>query len=121
MSDADERQIERLARPEARARLPFWRLLRLYLDPFALLKELTGQPEALHYNRRQRRMLLPYARRWAVIALACVTLIAGTAAFARGYPLLWIPLAALEVGFATGLCMSFVALAAYIVLGLERL
>ena len=117
----DEHEIEQLAQAEARAQLPFWRLLRLYLDPFALLKELTGQPEALHYNRRQRRILLPYARRWAVIALACMIVIARMAGFARGYPLLWIPLAALEVGFATGLCMSFVALAAYIVLGLERL
>jgi hypothetical protein len=117
----DERDIERLARPEARARLPFRRLLWLYLDPFALLKELTGQPDALHYNRRQRRILLPYARRWAVIAMACMAVIACVDGFARGYPLLWIPLAALEIGFATGLCLSFVALAAYIVLGLERL
>jgi len=118
VSDPD---IEDLGEPEARAQLPFWQLLRLYLDPLAFLKELTGQPEALHYNRRQRRILLPYARRWAVIALACMVVIARTAGFARGYPLLWIPLAALEVGFATGLCMSFVALATYIVLGLERL
>src|SRR5690348_10734090 len=113
--------IERLAHPEARARLPFWRLLWLYLDPFALLMPLAGEPQALQYNRRKRRLLLPYARRWALIALACIAAIARTAALAAGHPLLWVPLAALELGFSAGLCLSFLAIAAYIVLGLKRL
>lgn len=116
-----EPDAEALASPAARERLSFGRLLRLYLDPFPFLKDVTSQPEALQYNRRRRRILLPYARRWAVIAIACIAVIARTAALAGGHPLLWIPLAALEVGFSAGLCMSFVSIAAYVVLGLERL
>ena len=116
-----EPDAEALASAASRERLPFGRLLRLYLDPFPLLKDVTSHPEALQYNRRRRRILLPYARRWGVIAVACIAAIARTAALAGGHPLLWIPLAALELGFSAGLCMSFLSIAAYFVLGLERL
>ena len=117
----DEPDVEALGSAISRERLPFGRLLRLYLDPFPFLKNVTSQPDALQYNRRRRRILLPFARRWAVIATACLATIASTAALAAGHPFLWVPLAALEVGFSGGLCMSFVSIAAYVVLGLERL
>jgi hypothetical protein len=117
----DQPEIEALASAESRKHLPFGRLMRLYLDPFALFKSLASGPEALRYNRQQRRMLLAYVRRWALIALVCLTAFARFAALARGQPLLWIPLAALEVGFSSALCLSFLSIAAYIVLGLERL
>jgi hypothetical protein len=91
-----------------------WRLLRLYLDPFALFRV-----DALSYNRRVRRILLTYARRWIVIALLCLAVIARLVALARGPSLVWIPLAALEVGFSGALCLSFLSVAAYFVLGLE--
>jgi hypothetical protein len=117
----DESDVEALASAATRERLPFGRLLRLYLDPFPLFKNVASQPDALQYNRHRRRVFLPYARRWAVIAIACIAAIARTAALATGHPLLWIPLAALELGFSTGLCMSFLSIAAYVVLGLERL
>ena len=117
----DHRDVEALASAESRKHLPFGRLLRLYLDPFALFKTLASEPDALQYNRRQRRMLLAYVRRWALIALVCLAMFARFAALARGQPLLWIPLAALEVGFSSGLCLSLLSIAAYIVLALERL
>ena len=99
---------------------PFWQLLRLYLDPSAFLKSVTADADGLEYNRRHRGILLVYGRRWAVIALVCLTAIAHFAYLARGYPLLWIPLTALEIGFSSGLCVSFVAIASYFVLGLKR-
>ena len=98
---------------------PFRQLLRLYLDPFALFKNTAVEPGALEYNRRHRRMLLIYLRRWATIAVVCLALIVRLAALARGQPLVWIPLAALEVLFSSGLCMGFLSIAAYIVLGLD--
>ena len=104
--------------------LPFSRLLRLYLDPSAFFKDITtGGPAeraaALQNNRRRRGFLLAYMRRWAFIALVCLGAIARLAALTRGQPLIWIPLAALEVGFCTGLGLSLLSIAAYIVLGLE--
>jgi len=104
--------------------LALWRVLRLYLDPFALFRSIAlGPPaarvDAMRYNRRVRRILLIYVRRWTMIGLACLAVIARLTALALGHPLLWIPLAALEIGFTGALCMSFLAIAAYFVLGLE--
>ena len=116
----DQPDIEALASAESRKDLSFGRLMRLYLDPFALFKPLASGPDALRYNRQQRRMLLAFVRRWALIALVCLSAFVRFAALARAQPLLWIPLAALEVGFSSGLCLSFLSLATYIVLALER-
>jgi hypothetical protein len=116
--------VEALASREGRAGLSIGRLLVLYLVPSALFKDLTaGAPsmraEALRYNRRHRRMLLAYARRWAVIAIGCLAAITRLDGLARAHPLLWIPLAVLEAGFSSGLVISFLSIAAHIVLGLE--
>ena len=68
MRDAADKDVEALARADIRARLGLTRLLRLYLDPFALFKNVSAGPprsqaEALQYNRRHRDMLLAYLRR----------------------------------------------------------
>src|SRR5690349_20400810 len=100
-----EESVEALARPDVRARLPLRRLVRLYLDPFALFKNVAiGSPrllaEALEYNRGQRRILLAYLRRWTVIALACLTSAMPLGALASAEPLLGVPFIGLELGFA---------------------
>src|SRR5262245_50818174 len=65
--------VEALSTREGRSRLPVVRLLRLYFDPFALFKDASRGPaparaRAHSYNRAMRWMLLPYLRRWTVIA-----------------------------------------------------
>ena len=65
--------VERLLNGEARSRLPLARQILIYLDPFALFKDASQGPQrarerALSYNRAMRWMLLPYIRRWAMIA-----------------------------------------------------
>lgn len=121
-----EESVEALARPEVRARLPLRRLVRLYLDPFALFKNVAiGSPrlqaEALEYNRGQRRILLAYLRRWTVIALACLTSAMPLGALARAEPLLGVPFIGLELGFALAVCVLLLAGAVYFVLGVEDL
>src|SRR6478672_1206112 len=100
-----DHQVEALAKPEFRARLSFWQLLRLYLDPFALFKNATtgtrwAQAQALQYNRRHRRILLAYVRRWALIGLACITSLLPLGAAARSEPALIVPILGLELGFS---------------------
>ena len=118
--NADEPDVEALARPEGRARLSPWHVLRLYLDPFCLFKRLTAGPAALQYNRRHRRILLIYLRRWAVIGSACLAGMAPLTARAATAPVLYVPIIGLEVGFCVAACMAFLILGAYVVLGLER-
>lgn len=122
MKDAGP-DVEALARPEVRARLSAWHLLRLYLDPFCLFKSIadpTIQADALRYNRQHRRILLAYVRRWATIGGLCLAGMAPLAASAAGDPLLLVPILGLELGFSTAVCMLATALAVYLVLGLER-
>ena len=104
--------------------VPFWRLLRLYLDPFALFKNVNigppaAQTEALQYNRRHRAILLTYVRRWAAIAVTCVSGMAPLGAAARAQPILCIPILGLEVGFSAAVFMLLVSMAVYVVLGLD--
>jgi len=119
-----DHQVEALAQPEFRARLSFWRLLRLYLDPFALFKNVTtgtrwAQAQALQYNRRHRSILLAYVRRWALIGLACIASLLPLAAVARSEPVLLVPIVGLELGFSTSVCVLLLALAVYVLLGIE--
>jgi hypothetical protein len=100
--------------------LPFWRLLRLYLDPFALFKNIAAESGGLEYNRRHRRILLVYVRRWATIAAVCAGGMAPLAALARAEPILCVPIVGLELGFSTAVCMLLLSIAVYFVLGLER-
>jgi hypothetical protein len=64
-------------------------------------------------------VLLAYARRWAWIAIASIAAISQLGALARAQPLLWIALIVLEAAFTSGLFLSFLSVAAYVVLGLE--
>lgn len=116
--------VEVLARPDMRERLPLLKLVRLYLDPFALFKNVTvGSPrlqaEALAYNRQQRKMLLAYLRRWTVIAVACLVAALPLAAAARADPALGVPFVGLELAFATAVCMLLVSAAVYFLLGVD--
>jgi hypothetical protein len=121
----DELDVETLSRREARQQLSFGRLLRLYLDPCALLKTVTrGAPgardEALRYNCRQRRVLLAYARRWSLLGLACLVLDYPLCALASAAPLLLVPIVGLDLVFSGALCLAFFSLALYLLLGLEQ-
>ena len=117
-------QVETLARPEGRVRLSFWQLLRLYLDPFALFGNVNAgsiwaQAQAWQYNCRHRHMLLAYAKRWLVIAMACMALMQPLAALAGAEPVLFVPIVGLELGFSTAVCALLLSLAVYVILGIE--
>ena len=73
-------EAETLLDGEARSRLPLARQVLIYLDPFALFKDASSGPaparaRALSYNRAMRWMLVPYIRRWVVIAASLALLI----------------------------------------------
>jgi len=104
---------ESLLDPQARAGLPFLRLLRLYLDPFALLK---SGADALQYNRRHRRMLLAYARRWALIGLASLACAMPLCDLARAAPILLVPIVGLDLVFSAALFLMFLSATVYLVL-----
>ena len=95
------------------------RLLRLYLDPFALFKNIAAEPDGLEYNRRHRRILLVYVRRWATIAALCAGGMAPLGALAHTEPILCIPIVGLELGFSTSVCVVLLSVAVYVVLGLK--
>ncbi len=125
MRRVQDHDAEALARPEVRAGLSFGQLLRLYLDPFALFRSITvgdarAQEQALQYNRRHRRILLAYARRWAMIAIACIAAAAPLGALARTDPVLAVPVIGLELGFSLAVCVLLLALAVYVLLGLDE-
>jgi hypothetical protein len=108
--------VEALLTREARAHLSSLGLLRLYLDPGALFKDATYGPareceRALHYNRRMRWMLLPYIRRWTVIA---GSFFVGIAPAEAASP---IPAAAFAVGCSISLIVTGCTAVAYFLLG----
>jgi hypothetical protein len=124
MDPASAEDVEQLLRREVRAPLPFLKVLRLYLDPFALFKNVNAgdaaaQAGAAEYNRRHRRMLLTYARRWSIIAAACMASVAPLVGAAVSEPILCVPFLGLELGFSIGLCSAVLSVAVYVVLGLE--
>ena len=126
MHDAADKDVEALARADSRARLGLAQLLRLYLDPFALFKNVSvgpplSQAQALQYNRRHRHMLLVYLRRWSGIAIVCLMGGMPLAALARAEPLLCVPFLGLELGFAFAVCVLLLAGAVYFLLGVEDL
>jgi hypothetical protein len=96
------------------------RRLLLYLDPFAGFKSIAAERGAVEYNRRHRGALLPYARRWAMIGLACGGLMELAAMAARVDPILCVPILGLALGFSAAVCMVLLSLAVYVVLGLEN-
>ena len=114
--------VEALLSGEARSRLPLARQLLIYLDPFALFKDASLGPtrareRALSYNCAMRWMLLPYMRRWMVIAASFAALIAPAEAAAAQQAAFAIPMAAFAVGFCIALTVVAVTLAVYLLLG----
>jgi hypothetical protein len=104
---------------------PFLKLLHLYLDPLALLRNITvgtddERAAALQYNRRLRAVLLIYARRWTVIALACIASANPLASLAREELVMCVPFVGVELGFSVALCALVISVAVYIVLGLPE-
>lgn len=96
-------EVESLLSASARAELPFWRLLLLYLDPFALFKDASCGPEpvrrrARSYNRSMRWMLLAYARRWLLIAATLFACVMPAEALAADQPVFKITAAACALG-----------------------
>ena len=106
----------------ARAALPLRRQLLLYLDPFALFMDASHGPaaarkHALAYNRAMRWMLVPYLKRWIIIAAALFAGIAPTEALAAQASLLVVPAAALAAGACIAFTVACCIAAAYLLLG----
>jgi hypothetical protein len=117
--------VEALLRRERRAALPLWRQCLLYLDPFALFKDVSSGPklareQALSYNRAMRWILLAYVRRWAVIALGLAAVIAPAEAAAAQASFFVIPAAAAAVGACIALTVAALTVAVYVLLGSDR-
>jgi hypothetical protein len=115
-------QVEVLLHGEARSRLPLVRQLLIYLDPFALFKDASLGParareNALSYNRAMRWMLVPYIRRWLMIAASLALLLSPAEAAAAQQELFAIPMAAIAVGCCIAATVASVTVAAYLLLG----
>ena len=118
----EEQDVEALLRPDIRARLPFVKLLALYLDPFALFKDASrgniyAQRVALAYNRGMRWMLLRYLRRWTMIAATLFVSIAPAEALAAQAPVFVVSAAASAVGCCVAVTVIVCTVATYVMLG----
>ena len=107
--------------PHSRAGLPLARQLLLYLDPFALFKDASRGPKlnrelALSYNRAMRWILVPYLRRWVLIAMSLFLCISPAEAFAAQTSAMVIP-AAFAVGCCIAVTVCAVTAAVYLLLG----
>jgi hypothetical protein len=110
---------------ERRARLPLLRQILLYLDPFALFKDASRgtamvRERALSYNRAMRWMLVPYLRRWILIAAGFFLCIAPAEAAAAQTKLFILPAAAFAVGFCIAVAVIACIAAVYLLLGSSR-
>jgi hypothetical protein len=117
-----DHEVEHLLAPAARARLPLWRQLILYLNPFALFMDAAHGPawmreHALSYNRAMRWMLLPYVRRWVMIAAISFAGTAPAEALAAESSLFVIPAAASAVSACIAITVVVCTLTAYLLLG----
>jgi hypothetical protein len=120
-----EADVEALLLRERRAALPLARQFLLYLDPFALFKDASKGParvreRALSYNRAMRWVLLPYIRRWVLIAASLFVAIAPTEALAAQAAFFAIPAAAIAVAFCIAITVSALTVAVYLLLGARR-
>jgi len=114
--------VEVLLRGDERAKLPLARQVLLYLDPFALFMDASSGPRqarerALRYNQAMRWMLVPYLRRWALIATLLSLGIVPTEALAAQSPLFLLPTAAIAVGCCIALTVTVLTAAVYLLLG----
>jgi hypothetical protein len=115
------RDVEALLRHEFRAGLPLLRQVLIYLDPFALFKDASqGNPvmrrSALSYNRAIRWMLVPYIRRWIIIAVASFVAIAPSEALAAEIRFFILPAAAFAVAACIAVTVSVCAAVSYLLL-----
>lgn len=122
MGDPD---VEALLHRERRAALPLVQQFHLYLDPFALFKDASrgsrfARECALSYNRAMRWILLPYLRRWALIAAALFLGITPAEAMAAHGSAFIIPAAALAVGTCLAVTVTAIIAAVYFLLGIGR-
>lgn len=122
MRVAPDEDVEALLKPDIRARLPFSRLLLLYLNPFALFKDAShgtvyAQKVALSYNRSMRWMLLRYVQRWAMIAASLFLSIAPAEAAAAQGSVFVIPVAASAVGCCIAVTVLVCTVTTYVMLG----
>jgi hypothetical protein len=120
----DHAGVEALLTREARARLPLRHQFLLYLDPFAFFKDATtgtdrSREQALSYNVERRSILLTYARRWLLIALASFLGIACAEALAAHVPLFIIPAAGFGIGCSVSVAVAAWSTAAYLLLGTQ--
>ena len=122
MRTVGDSEVEALLSGEARARLSLARQLLIYLDPFALFKDASRGPapareRALSYNRAMRWMLVPYIRRWVMIAGCLALLISPAEAAAAQQAMFAIPMAALAVGCCVAVTVLAVTVTVYLLLG----
>jgi hypothetical protein len=120
--DAD---VEVLLTAQARARLPLAMQVLLYLHPFALFKDASRGPardqeRALSYNRARRWMLLPYIRRWALIAASSFIALSPSQALAAHGPMFVVPAAAFAVACCIAITVAVCAGTAYVLLAVAR-
>lgn len=121
----DANDVEALLRRERRASLPLARQVLLYLDPFSLFKDASrgsrfARECALSYNRALRWVLIPYIRRWILIAAVLFLGITPAEAMAAHGPAFLIPAAAFAVGTCIALTVTAVMVAVYFLLGIRR-
>jgi hypothetical protein len=117
--------VEALLRRERRAALPLARQILLYLDPFSLFKDASrgsrfARECALSYNRAMRWILIPYIRRWILIAMVLFLGITPAEAMAAHGPAFVIPAAAFAVGTCIAVTVAAVMVAVYFLLGMRR-
>jgi hypothetical protein len=122
MEHSRTRDVEKLLTREARSGLSFGQLLRLYLDPGALFKDVSRgsaavRRSALAYNRRMRHLLLPYLRRWAAIAATLVFAIFPAEALHAQASFSLIPAAAFAVGGSVAVTVIACIVIGYFLLG----
>jgi hypothetical protein len=122
MWHAKDEEVEALLKQDVRARLPFSRLLLLYLNPFALFKDASrgnayARRLALSYNRAMRWMLLRYVQRWAMIAASLFLSIAPAEAAAGQASFFIIPAAASALGCCVAITVIVCTVASYLLLG----
>ena len=116
---------ETLLTPQARAALPLRQQLLLYFDPFVLFKDASSGPKpvrerALSYNRTMRWVLVPYLRRWLLIALSLFLCITPAEALAAQESAFIIAAASSAVGCCIAVAVSAVIGAVYLLLGSSR-
>ena len=117
--------VEALLRRERRAALPLARQILLYLDPFSLFKDASrgsrfARECALSYNRAMRWILIPYIRRWILIAMLLFLGITPAEAMAAHGPAFLIPAAAFAVGTCIAVTVAALMVAVYFLLGMRR-